>query len=248
MPKNKYISTNDGGGANGQAKYGYLVLQDDGNLVFYGNMTYAGNDPVNLSNVSKTVLWNSGTYNRGVVKACMQTDGNFVLYDQNNKAVWHTNTYGHKVDRLSVLSVNGFQLGNSKYIGVGYPWVSTWKSEKRSEIKDIENNALSKGQSLHSKNGKYRLTLQDDGNLVLYTDQNKAIWNSGTYGKNSKYLATDNSKLTLYDMANNKIWQSSAGYLPSIYSANLVLQDDGNLVLYNSNGTYAWDTKTYGKY
>ena len=35
-----------------------------------------------------------------------------------------------------------------------------------------------------SKNGKAKLVMQQDGNLVLYcTGNNRVLWSSGTYGK-----------------------------------------------------------------
>ena len=70
-------------------------------------------------------------------------------------------------------------------------------------------------QSLESRNGRYRLIYQGDGNLVIL-DLNvrggKPIWNSGT-----------------------------AGSAPGI----LKMQDDGNLVLYNQAGAALWNTETW---
>ncbi|MFM8295753.1 MAG: hypothetical protein ACKN9E_14565, partial [Microcystaceae cyanobacterium] len=64
-----------------------LTLQQDGNLV--------------LTNALGTILWSTGTSGKGVVQALMQTDGNFVLYNQvqptnqpgsASNAVWSTET------------------------------------------------------------------------------------------------------------------------------------------------------------
>jgi hypothetical protein len=48
------------------------------------------------------------------------------------------------------------------------------------------NDKLEKGSDLTSRNGTYRLTLQEDGNLVLYKGSN-SLWSSGTSGKAVKH-------------------------------------------------------------
>ena len=42
---------------------------------------------------------------------------------------------------------------------------------------------LNAGESLFSALGAFRLTMQDDGNLVIYTRENKASWQSKTYSR-----------------------------------------------------------------
>ena len=44
-----------------------------------------------------------------------------------------------------------------------------------------DGEKLEVGQSLTSANGAYRLILQDDGNLVLYTTANAWTWQTFTY-------------------------------------------------------------------
>ncbi|WP_067698136.1 LysM peptidoglycan-binding domain-containing protein [Nocardia jejuensis] len=64
-----------------------LTLQDDGNLV--------------LSEPSGNVVWASGTNGKGVKRATLQADGNFVLY-KDDGAEWSTGTDGKGADRLVV--------------------------------------------------------------------------------------------------------------------------------------------------
>ncbi|WP_019926786.1 hypothetical protein [Nocardia sp. BMG111209] len=73
----------------------HVTLQDDGNLV--------------LSHV-RGVIWQTGTGGRGVVRATFQKDGNFVLYDQYNRATWATKTNGASADRLVVQNDGNFVL------------------------------------------------------------------------------------------------------------------------------------------
>lgn len=56
-----------------------LWMQRDGNLVLYNWTTFKP-------------IWYSNTYNKPVVIAIMQSDGNFVEYDINNKFYWASNT------------------------------------------------------------------------------------------------------------------------------------------------------------
>ena len=58
-----------------------LRLQEDGNLVLYGQ----GGQP----------LWASGTDGQEVATATMQDDGNLVLYSAGGDAVWASNTVGN---------------------------------------------------------------------------------------------------------------------------------------------------------
>src|SRR4030043_726283 len=46
-----------------------------------------------------------------------------------------------------------------------------------------QNEKLKVSEELKSKNGKYKLVLQGDGNLVAYDSQGKALWNSNTLGR-----------------------------------------------------------------
>ncbi len=58
----------------------HLAYQGDGNLVLYQGAT---------------PIWASGTDYGNYGRAVMQSDGNFVIYDQWGSAIWHTNTGGN---------------------------------------------------------------------------------------------------------------------------------------------------------
>jgi hypothetical protein len=65
-----------------------LVLQTDGNLVWYDQAT-------------GQALWASNTGGKPVTQAIMQTDGNLVLYD-GTTPVWASGTYGNPGDYLAL--------------------------------------------------------------------------------------------------------------------------------------------------
>jgi hypothetical protein len=100
---------------------------------------------------------------------------------------------------------------------------------------------IERGQSLWSANGRYRLRLQDDGNLVLY-DGDAALWASDTVGAIIHYgqMQEDgNFVLT----GGGPVWATGTDRNPG---ASLLLQDDGNLVVYARGGRALWHTNTAG--
>jgi hypothetical protein len=72
--------------------------------------------------------------------------------------------------------------------------------------------SLRPGQSLQSNNGVYRLTLEQDGNVVLYC-RSRRHWSTNTVG--------------------------------SFSPRELIMQTDGNLVLYSTDGRARWSTHTF---
>ena len=106
---------------------------------------------------------------------------------------------------------------------------------------------LTRGQEVVSPSGRFHLTLQTDGNLVLYDGQSP-IWATGTWN-----LPTDRSpthadmqadgNLVLYNDAMQPAW--AAGVFGSSYvNPYLQVQDDGNLVIYHNGRTPLWASGT----
>jgi len=102
----------------------------------------------------------------------------------------------------------------------------------------LKGQTLVAGKYLRSPNGKYKLAMQSDGNLVLYKSGTTiAIWSSGTYGKPvTKCVMQADGNLVLYDKNNKAYWDTKT----YMYSGGFfVVQNDGNLVVYQ-NGTARW--------
>ena len=99
---------------------------------------------------------------------------------------------------------------------------------------------LTIGQSIVSPSGQFSLTLQNDGNLVLYQGTSP-LWATNTQGQSSKnaVMQTDGN-FVLYDASGTPLFASHTdGHPPAV----LILQDDGNLVVY-SFGQPLWSTHT----
>lgn len=105
------------------------------------------------------------------------------------------------------------------------------------------NAVLKKGKFLQSKNGKYKLTLHTDGNLEL-SSGTAIIWSTGTKNVDVKLYFQDETggeELRLYGKNEKIVWKTKGRGK----ATKLILQDDGNLVMYNTCDKPTWDTGTY---
>ena len=100
-------------------------------------------------------------------------------------------------------------------------------------------------QNLMSTDGHYGLSVQGDGNLVLYKNGNgspTALWASNTSGHQAGYLLMQgDGNLVFYGPDDIALWSSGTANNPGAYA---VMQTDGNLVVYNSSGGGLWSTGT----
>jgi len=106
------------------------------------------------------------------------------------------------------------------------------------------NQVLDIGQSITSSDGRYRLIMQDDGNLVLYSI-NRPLWSSRTDGKPvTKATMQNDGNLVLYDAQGRPYWSSGTA---GRGTSSLVMQGDGNLVIYDTGGQPTWSSRTNGQ-
>jgi hypothetical protein len=206
-----------------------LTLQDDGNLVLYKG---------------SNALWSSGTSGKAVKHAIMQNDGNFVVYGYDDKAVWSSGTNKNPNSVITLQSDGNLVIYRNKPV-----WSTDTKESKGAKIvltDESEMHAgqeLAKGSSLESENGAYKLTMQEDGNLVVYNTGGKALWSSKTNGKAVKQcILQDDGNLVLYGFNDKPIWASGTN---GNKNAVLRMQNDGNLVIYGSSSV--WSSGTAGK-
>ncbi len=104
-------------------------------------------------------------------------------------------------------------------------------------------SSLAAGQSISSDNGKYKLELQADGNLVL-SGAGGTAWETGTAGKDGARVDMQaDGNFVLYSAGNDVVWRTDTADKPG---AHLVLQDDRNIVIYAADGTTVlWSPNTY---
>ena len=102
---------------------------------------------------------------------------------------------------------------------------------------------LKKGKHLQSKNGIFKLTLQENGSLEILC-RNKSIWSTDTITDNVDfmYLKT-NGKLVLYGKDEADVWETDTGY--GVFEPQkLQLKNDGNLVLLDQFNSVVWAFST----
>ena len=121
---------------------------------------------------------------------------------------------------------------------------STTPEEAESDGTLRPGESLAPGESVTSPNGRYRLGLQHDGNLVLYaTAGPTALWDSRTFGESDRRLVMQHDgNLVLYELPIapfQALWHSRTHGSPGAF---LTVGDNGDLTIGLEDGTVLWST------
>lgn len=100
------------------------------------------------------------------------------------------------------------------------------------------NQVILKGQSLKSANGQYVLTLQSDGNLVMYRGR-AAVFATNTVGKPATRAVMQNDGNFVLYAGKTPLWATGTQGRPGSY---LVVQNDGNLTVYDLGKSWLWSS------
>lgn len=225
MYPNQYILSTD-------ARW-VLTLQGDGNLVLYG----PGYIPE----------WSSGTGGRSVDSLLVQDDGNVVIYGTGSQgALWSTGTVGTQSPSFKVQedgNVVVYDGGAVAHWSIGARGTPTGGVYVGSDNRGPDNPWLLANQYLKSADGRYVVYMQGDGNLVLWSPGGRIQWASGGGRTNlSGAIQQGDGNLVIYA---TPIWASNA---TGSGTFDLKIQNDGNLVTYNTDtGGAIWATHTDGK-
>lgn len=99
---------------------------------------------------------------------------------------------------------------------------------------------LTGGQSFTSRSAK--LTMGDDGNLVITSNAGKTLWESKTAGNvGAKAIMQTGGNLVVYKSDGSTVLWESKTTAPEGFA---LLQDRGNLVIYNVKGQSLWSSGT----
>ncbi|MBT9586225.1 hypothetical protein IV102_22985 [bacterium] len=197
-----------------------LTLQDDGNLVLTRGAS---------------VLWSPQTEGRGVTRLELGQDGALRLVSGDGRAIWQSHSGTGAGNYYLQVQDDGNAVVYAE--GGGAVW-ATHTAQAPSPPPPVQGGqqmaggqSLSPNSWLQSRNGHYRLTFQDDGNLVL-TRGSKVLWSTQTEGKGVTRLDLGrDGAVILVSRDGQRVWQSHAGSGEPGTCA-LHVQDDGNVVVY----------------
>jgi hypothetical protein len=188
-----------------------LGMQTDGNLV--------------LRRVSdKKALWHSRTYGQPGARLVLQTNGNLVIW-RGSQPVWSTRTAGRML-RLAVQN-------NGQLVLYTESGAIAWTQQMIYE-RLTAPNIIARGQALFTRDRKYALGMQLDGNLVLYQGR-QGIWSTRTNGRTGTYAQLHKDGNFVLIQNGRAIWSTRTSRYPG---AVLVIQP-GNVVLYHG-GRAIW--------
>jgi Cohesin domain len=237
------------------------------NLNDLGSMTNASITNVPGLAAGQTLTGGHSISTGNGYRAIMQTDGNFVVYNSANRALWSTRTFNHPWARI-IMQTDGnlvvYSLSNKVLWYAGSNWYpgseavlqtdgnfvvndpfgkGLWSS-KTSTICDrlFPGDTLYPGDFLKSRDDRFRAVMQTDGNFVVYNSYNRAIWNANTvHNPGARIIMQTDGNLVVYNTQNAALWNSrtygNAG-------AHVILQTDSNLVVYNASNRAVWSWKT----
>lgn len=208
----------------------YLLSRDRNHIFrFHNNGNLFVRNDFQLSN------WETGARpNAG--RLTMQADGNLVLYSKTNTVLWASNTDGNPGARLtmqadgnlvmyradgSVLNTGAFPSGTSVPLSSGNYYINRYL---------FRNYVMHQDQQLFNPDRSRRLVLQRDGNLVLYDRNNRALWATGTNGRDGYALVfQNNGVLSLRNKNNATIWSTNSG---GKGGQRLTMHDNGRFFIY----------------
>jgi len=218
------------------------------------------------------VTWASDTPYEGAPGAWakLRNNGNFIVYDGNGRTnpLWCTGTIRgrkalecHQGSGLKVLSHKNQEaplLNSSPELplcalgSLRIPEQTNGLVETTGQIKVstlLSGHTLGNLQELTSANGKFRLCMQDNGNLVLYSAQ-EPIWSSRTQNKGQppfRLIMQRDNQLCIYDGSGLPTWKSQTR-AEGASGGCAKLRNSGSFVIYDGDGMSnpLWCTRTDG--
>ncbi|HUA10661.1 MAG TPA: hypothetical protein VMA83_01485 [Solirubrobacteraceae bacterium] len=210
--------------AGEELRPGWYVESADGH---YSLQMEAGGNLVEFVQGAHAI-WNSGTAGNDGARLVAEEDGNFVIRSSDGELLWRAGTAGAG-DSLTIQNDANVVV----YSATGTP---LWANGSTTQQTLTAGQTLEACRYLQSGDGRFTLVMQGDGNLVEYSPADVALWSSGTSGNPGAYLElAAGGQLAVRSAAGETLW-SVAGAAGD----HLVVQDDGNVVLYESGGGALW--------
>ena len=193
-----------------------LKLESDGNLV--------------LRNFRGDFIWSTAPTGTGAERARLQDDGNFVLYDGADNATWNTETAGTS---SAVTPLPTVSVASSGLIG-----------------------SAAEGNVSQYRTARFTVTLSQSSDQtvgVRYSTVDASATAGLDYEATSGTLSFapgETSKTVDVKIIGDNVVETDETLTLSVQpptgntGVKLVVQDDRNIVLYDSNGTALWNSNT----
>jgi RHS repeat-associated protein len=174
--------------------------------------------------------------------AIMQTDGNFVLYNSSNSALWSTGTAGSNASSIFMQDDGNlvsyvFKWSAGVYAAGGPGPFPTSSCSIGTYL--VAGQILPSGKCIVSPHGQYFLLMNTDGNFFIYDwAHGTGTWGPGTQGHPGAYaIFQTDGNLVVYDVNGTALWNSGTS---GTYAERLNMEDDGRIIIYKS----AWNSGT----
>jgi hypothetical protein len=202
-----------------------MIIENTGNLCIYKNY--------NLTKLNNDLYWSSETENNTDGYLAMQNDGNLVVYDKGNNAKWSSGTADNnggyaelllsKSENYPLLVIKNKDGQIKKYINKItlnlvnndiYLYKKNYILLKGGDEEVLNDPTciypyIDYSNGFTWKNGNFKLTIEDNGNLVLYNSSKESIWNTQTTGdaNNTNILSMRrDGNLVIYENGKGKKW------------------------------------------
>lgn len=216
----------------------HLLLQQDNNFVVYNTAA------------TNAAAWSTGTQYAGTKMLAMASDGNLAAYDASSTIRWQSNTRGNpgayaafvSTGNIVVMSAAGQQIWQSNSATYDEENVAeSTKTNAAGLAGAVVPYKLNKRQYVLSPNGKHKLAMQSDENLVLYVNGG-AKWSAGTQYAGASVLVTrTDGVVQLLNPSGGVKWTPGA---TGVAGARMQIQDNGNMALIAPDGVIQWQTNT----
>jgi hypothetical protein len=212
-----------------------IKVASDRYIALWEEWTYSGTQLQH--NATKGMLINEQGQILGgptSLKARLNPSGADRMFNLDGKAAWINGDAKNGIFTLYSVGTN-LTLSATSLDPSGSPQPITYHDHMS------VGDTLKPGDKLQSNNGKYTLIYQTDGNLVLSTSDSKTLWTSGTNGRPAGYatMQTDGN-FAVYGPDGGFQWNTGT----TTPGSQLVLRDDGDLVIVTASGSTIWTTNT----
>jgi hypothetical protein len=262
-PDNDFSLANNSGGPTGFREDSWVtcngcvqrsvVLPTCPDLTVYANydpVTHTFHDPDGVEVVGRGTIDGAGAYSVPEIKVTQGYSGfgtRFVTTDSVAVEIKDTRRQCNLPGGCTAFGfmhaecIGGVQVGNPASRPTPPPTPPTSCGQAS------PGEGLVSGKSISSCNGRFAMTMQGDGNLVLRDEAQgaRAIWATNTSNTDgfAAVFQTDGN-LVLYDRHQNPLWASGTKGKGGV---RLAFQDDGNVVLYTASAAAVWSTGTAGQ-